>query len=153
MTVKVSNEQDEFEIDAARLEHVAQSVLAVEGADEDVELSVGIIDEKRMAALNETYAGSAGPTDVLAFAFDEAEDEFPQGSEEPVLIGDVVLCPAVAARHAAEHETDLANELALLLVHGTLHLLGYDHAEPEEADAMRSREGELLDRFGFGGRR
>lgn len=153
MTVKVSNEQDEYEIDAARLERLGSLVLAAEGADEEAELSVGIVDEERMASLNETYTGAGGPTDVLAFPLDEAEDDVGSDFEEPMLLGDVVICPAVAARQAAEHETTLDDELALLLVHGTLHLLGYDHAERRENEAMREREAQLLERFGVGGRR
>lgn len=151
MTVKLSNEQDEFAVDEDALRRLAELVLAVENADAEAELSVGIVDEARMVRLNETYAGRAGATDVLAFAFDEADDDVEQDTEEPLLLGDVVLCPAVAARNLAEYESTLEQEMALLLVHGVLHLLGHDHADEDGATAMKHREAEILQRFGAGG--
>lgn len=151
MTVKVSNEQSEFSVDVERLEKLARFVLSLEGPDDDVELSVGLVDEERMAKLNETYTSYAGPTDVLAFPYDEAEEETPRGRDEPRLLGDVVLCPAVASRDAAAYESTLEEELSLLLVHGTLHLLGYDHADEWQALGMKRREKEILEAFGAGG--
>lgn len=153
MAINISNEQDEYAVDAAALEGLAGSVLAVEGADEEAELSIGIVDEQRMAGLNEKYAGVAGATDVLAFPFDEGVDDIESDPEEPLLLGDVVLCPAVAARNAAEYESTVDAEMSMLLVHGVLHLLGYDHGEADDEKIMRARETELLERFGVGGRR
>ena len=151
VTVEISNEQDDFAIDESGLERIARFVLAAEGTDEDAELSVGIVGEARMTELNEKYAGQSGPTDVLAFAYDEFDEERQQDTEEPVLLGDVVLCPAVAARNAAEYESAVDRELELLLVHGLLHLLGYDHVDTEEEEAMRFRQSELIERFSAGG--
>ena len=120
-----------------------------------------------MAELNLRFMGEEGPTDVLAFPIDDdvvvqsARNADPTGpgpapdiepSDAPALVGDVVLCPAVAARNARSHTGDghrgtFDDEMALLVVHGVLHLLGMDHAEEGEARAMRARERELLERF------
>lgn len=152
MTVKVSNEQDDSDVDVDHLVRLAAGVLAAEGADQEAELSIGLVDEERMRELNEDYTGRSGATDVLAFGFDEGEDEVRQDVDEPVLLGDVVICPAVAARNASELDSGFSREMSLLVVHGILHLLGYDHATDEECASMQSREAELLDRFGVGGR-
>ena len=98
-----------------------------------------------MATLNAEYMGAEGPTDVLSFPVDDPT-EVPDGV--PVLLGDIVLCPAVADRQAAAHTGDYDTELALLLVHGVLHLLGHDHADPTEEAAMRERERTHLARHG-----
>ncbi len=151
MTVKLSNEQEDCAVDEAHIARLALHALAVEGADEEAELSVAFIDEGRMAEINERYTGHEGPTDVLAFPLDEDEEESGAPSEEPQLLGDVVICPAVAARHAAEYESSTEAEMSLLLVHGVLHLLGYDHASDDEAAAMRRREAKILETFNPGG--
>ena len=105
-----------------------------------------------------------GPTDVLAFPLEDPIDagrwpdsgstgpdrEPPEIAELPLLLGDVVVCPAVAARQAPEHAGSYDDEIALLVVHGVLHVLGMDHADPEEAAAMQARERELLDRYHHG---
>jgi len=93
--------------------------------------------------LNREHLGSEGPTDVLAFPVDLL-GEVPDGS--PVLLGDVVLCPAVAAGQASDHSREVDAELSFLLVHGILHLLGHDHADPEERVVMQRLEHELLER-------
>ena len=119
------------------------------------------VDEQTIAELNERFLGSAGPTDVLAFPMD---DDVPPGGRQPdqggrgpgaptdpgdppTLLGDVVVCPTIAHRQASERGLPPDDELALLVVHGVLHLLDYDHAETEEATVMRRREQELLERF------
>jgi probable rRNA maturation factor len=102
------------------LAELAQRTLAQEGAG-PVELSVSLVNADEMAELQVKYAGESGPTDVLSFTMDE------EG-----LLGDVVICPEVAAKQAP----DVSAELRLLLVHGILHLLGYDHQEEEERKAM-----------------
>ena len=105
--------------------------------------------------------GADGPTDVLAFPIDDPavagrwpdagttgpDRDEPDPSDLPLLLGDVIVCPAVAARQAPEHAGTLEDELALLVVHGVLHVLGHDHAEPEEAAVMQARERALLQRF------
>ncbi len=160
-----ADEQRDVVVDVARWLRLARLVLADERVDErygvDVEMSLLFVDESTIAELNERFLGNAGPTDVLAFPMDE---ELPPGGrrpdqggrgpgapadpgDPPALLGDVVVCPIVAHRQAVDHGTTSDEELALLVVHGVLHLLDYDHVEPEETAAMRRREHELLQRF------
>jgi probable rRNA maturation factor len=158
--VFVANEQTEKAVDCARWAELARAVLAAEGVRGDAELSVLFVDEATITALNERFLESTGPTDVLAFPIDEDQAVFGRSPDNggsgpgwetaedgsaPVLIGDVVICPAVAWRNAPEHAGSFDDEIALLLVHGILHLLGMDHERPAEAEAMEAREQELLD--------
>ena len=155
-----ADEQGEVEIDIARWRELAEAVLATEGVRGATELSVLYIGEGPMTELNESYMGKRGPTDVLAFPIDAEEVEVVSGPSSlnrgpdrapadpgdlPLLLGDVVICPAIAAAQAASHAGSLDDELALLLVHGILHVLGHDHAEPEETAKMRAREMQLLE--------
>jgi probable rRNA maturation factor len=124
---------------------LAESVLideAVTGV-----LDVTFVDEAAMAALNETHMGHDGPTDVLSFPIDG--ETRPEASSDgvPRLLGDVVICPAVAAGNAADRGVGEAEELALLVVHGVLHVLGWDHADRDERTAMQARERGHLDRW------
>ncbi len=160
--VFVANEQDQRAIDCARWAELAKAALAAEGVRGDAELSVLFVDEKAIAALNERFLETAGPTDVLAFPIDETEAAFgrspdnggsgpgwetPDDGSVPVLVGDVVICPEVAWRNAPGHTGSFDEEIALLLVHGILHLLGMDHERPAEAEEMEAREEELLDQL------
>ena len=110
------------------------------------ELTLTFVDASEMAALNEQYMGKVGPTDVLSFPMDD--DPMPG---VPTLLGDVVISPAVASAQFAEHAGTFDDEIALLVVHGVLHVLGFDHAEPDEAAVMRRRELELLEAHCWGG--
>ncbi len=135
--VVVSDEQDEVEVDVDRWAALAAAVLRDEGCAG--ELTLTFVERDEIAELNREHLGVPGPTDVLSFPLD------PWGEEPgPTLIGDVVICPAVAAEAAPEHAGTIDDELALLTVHGVLHLLGHDHAEPVETERMRSREVQLL---------
>ncbi|WP_299051637.1 rRNA maturation RNase YbeY [uncultured Nocardioides sp.] len=107
----------------------------------EAELSVTAVDEAAMAELNGRWMDKEGPTDVLAFPMDELR---PGDGVEGVL-GDLVLCPTVAARQAEEAGHPQQAELELLTVHGVLHLLGYDHAEPDEHREMFGLQDEILD--------
>jgi probable rRNA maturation factor len=155
-----ADEQDDIAIDLARWQRLALDVLRAERVRGLAELSLLFVAEPEIAELNERYLGVAGSTDVLSFPIDAAEaDEVlhapapnrgpdrspPDPGDVPLLLGDVVICPAVAARQAPEHAGTLDDELALLVVHGVLHVLGLDHAEPAEREAMRARERELLE--------
>ncbi|MDQ2754172.1 MAG: rRNA maturation RNase YbeY, partial [Actinomycetota bacterium] len=127
----------------------------------DTELSVLFVDEASIADLNKRFLGKDGPTDVLAFPIDEEPAESGRSPdsggtgpgftsepiEAPVLLGDVVICPAVAFRNAPDHAGSYDDELALLVVHGILHLLGMDHEQDDEAELMEARERDLLARF------
>ena len=164
-TVFGADEQHDVAIDVPRWVRLAQLVLdeerVVERLGPDTEMSLLFVDPTTIAELNERFLGSSGPTDVLAFPID---DELPpsgrqpdQGgrgpgsstdpTDPPTLLGDVVVCPAVASRQAGERGVSADDELALLVVHGVLHLLDYDHAEPDEGAVMRRREQEILGRF------
>jgi len=112
-------------------------------------LSVALVDDDEMTHLNEQYRGIVGPTDVLSFGCD---DPCPAASDEPIAIGDVIIAPDVARKQAAELGTTVEDELDLLLVHGILHLLGYDHESDADAAAMQARERVLLDAWSEAGR-
>jgi probable rRNA maturation factor len=158
------DEQTDHPIELARWVDLAHAALLDSGVRGEAELSLLFVTEPVMAELNKRYMDKDGPTDVLAFPIDDPIDsgrwpdsgstgpdrEPPELSELPMLLGDVVVCPSVAAAQAPTHAGSFDDELALLVVHGVLHVLGMDHAEPEEAAAMQARERELLDRYHHG---
>lgn len=113
---------------------------------ESVELSIAVVDEQEMARLHVRWMDLPGPTDVLSFPMDELEAGTPERPTEGVL-GDIVLCPPVAARQAADAGHTTEDEFLLLTVHGILHLLGHDHAEEDERQRMFSLQRELLGSF------
>ncbi|GAA3812054.1 rRNA maturation RNase YbeY [Sphaerisporangium flaviroseum] len=150
MSIEVANESG-VEIDESSLVKLAGHVLGRMGIHPLAELSILVVDESAMSQLHEQWMGEPGPTDVLAFPMDELRPS-PGGSRQegdasldPALLGDVVLCPQVAAKQAAEAGHSARDELELLCTHGILHLLGYDHAEPEEHAEMFGLQGELLE--------
>ena len=108
------------------------------------ELCIKLVDEDTIAELNERWMDKTGPTDVLAFPMDELRPGLVNEEPEEGVLGDLVVCPAVARRQAAEGGHAVADELELLTVHGILHLLGYDHAEPEEHREMFDLQARLL---------
>lgn len=140
VTVLVHDERDESSIDLDVVQALAWAVLVAEGVTAPAELSVSFVDEDAMAELNRTHMGETGPTDVLAFPIDAD----PVDGDPERLLGDVVICPPVAARNAPEHAGTFDDEIALLIVHGTLHVLGWDHATDAETSAMQARERDLL---------
>ncbi|TYL51803.1 rRNA maturation RNase YbeY [Nocardioides sp. BGMRC 2183] len=108
------------------------------------ELCVKAVDEQTIAELNEKWMEKDGPTDVLAFPMDELRPGKVNEDPEEGVLGDLILCPSVAERQGAEAGHGTLAELELLTVHGILHLLGYDHAEPEEHKEMFGLQDELL---------
>ncbi len=138
--VVVSDEQTEVAIDADRWARLAAAVLREEGRGG--ELTLTFVEPSEIAELNVEHLGVDGPTDVLSFPLDASAGDV--SGPGPVLLGDVVICPAVAASAAPRHAGTLDDELALLTVHGVLHVLGHDHADPAEATRMRAREIDLL---------
>jgi probable rRNA maturation factor len=155
-----ADEQTELPVDINRWQALAMAVLRAEGVRGLAELSLLFISEAEITELNHDYMGKEGATDVLAFPIDAAEAEMvlhnqppnrgpdrspPDPGDMPLLLGDVVICPAVAARQAPEHAGTLDDELALLVVHGILHVLGHDHHEPDQTALMRARELALLE--------
>lgn len=122
---------------------VAEAVLAHQGVERDCSLSLSTVDDDEMAELNAEWRGVDKPTDVLSFECERPDDpDLPEGV--PCELGDVVLAPAYVAAQAARMGTTEADETRLLLVHGVLHLLGYDHEDPEEAALMQRAEEEIL---------
>lgn len=133
------------ELDGPRWAGLLSAVLADEGVPPGAEVGLTFVDPTAMAELNAEHMGGSGPTDVLAFPIDGADATGAAGGP-PGVVGDVVICPAVAAAGAPEHAGTAEDELALLVVHGALHLLGHDHAEAGERDVMQGREQALLAR-------
>lgn len=157
MTIEVLDECGSG-VDARALVDVARHVLDRMGVSPLAELSISLQDVAEMERLHVQYMDEAGPTDVLAFPIDELDLRgsrgVPQGSVTdedddalPTVLGDVVLCPEVAERQAREAGHSTLAELQLLTTHGVLHLLGFDHATPEEHDEMFGLQGELLRTF------
>jgi probable rRNA maturation factor len=150
MSIEVLNESG-AEADEVALAALARHVLDGMRVHPLAELSMVLVDEPAMSKLNEKWMGEQGPTDVLAFPMDELRpghhvpgDVEEDAEADPALLGDVVLCPQVAAAQArkAGHSTEA--ELHMLGTHGILHLLGYDHAEPEEHEEMFGLQARLL---------
>lgn len=146
MSVFLTNESG-VGVDEVGLVALARHVLGELGVDPLAELSIMLVEVAVMERLRQQYMGEEGPTDVLAFQQDDlsADSSRDESDEVPTaLLGDVVLCPEIAARQArrARHSRD--EELALLCTHGVLHLLGYDHADPEEEREMFATQGRLL---------
>jgi len=150
MSIEVLNESGLDLVDVRRTQQLAAFVLDRMRVHPQAELCITAVDEETIAELNAKWMDKTGPTDVLAFPMDELRPgEVTEEPEEGVL-GDLVLCPAVAIRQAEEAaagdqpgHTALA-ELEMLTVHGILHLLGYDHAEPEEHQEMFGLQARLL---------
>jgi probable rRNA maturation factor len=161
LEVFAADEQHSHPVDTLRWVRLAERVLEAEGIRGDTEVSLLFVDETAIADLNKRFLGGDSPTDVLAFPIDEEPSESGRTpdsggtgpgytgevADQPMLLGDVVICPAVAARNAPAHAGTYDDELALLLVHGLLHLLGMDHDEDDEAEAMEAKERDLLRRF------
>lgn len=139
----------------ALLREVARRALETEGIPADAEVGLTFVDDEEMARLNGEYRGRDETTDVLSFPlFERAEIEqlrvrpeaFP---ERPILLGDVVISTPTASRQAVEYGHDYSREVAFLFVHGLLHLLGYDHDEPENRTSMRQAEEAVLEAVGL----
>ena len=143
MPVDVNNESG-LEADSSGLVRLATFALDQLRIHPLAELSILLVDEDTMSAYHQKYLGEPGPTDVLSFPMDELRP--PDDDEEPPagLLGDVVLCPAVTARQAREHGRSPDAEAEYLLVHGLLHLLGYDHETDKEEAIMKELEMEYL---------
>ncbi|MBB6121997.1 rRNA maturation RNase YbeY [Nocardiopsis algeriensis] len=144
MSIDVANESGVTTVDEERLSRLARYVLDAMRVHPLAELSVVLVDEEPMADLHVRWMDEPGPTDVLSFPMDELRPGGPGRTSEPGVLGDVIICPQVAERQAekAGHSTEA--EIDLLCTHGILHLLGYDHAEPEEHKEMFGLQGEIL---------
>lgn len=152
VSIDVVNESG-VEVDEAALVALARHALDAMQVHPLVELSLLLVDTEAMTQLHEQWMNEPGPTDVLAFPMDELRPGQEGAGDEPSLLGDVVLCPQVAADQAAAAGHGAEHELHLLCTHGILHLLGYDHEEAEEKREMFALQSELLASWrGAGGR-
>lgn len=150
MSVFVADEQKES-VGLPGLHALAEMVLREEGYPEDAEVTLLFVDESEMASYNARFLDREGATDVLAFPVEDLlpgviPDADPQGP--PLMLGDVVVAPSYVRRQADEHGVSFEDEMALMVTHGILHLLGYDHVEDEEAERMEERESQLLAKMG-----
>jgi len=133
-------------VDLDDLERLAEAALFATGVT-SAEVAVTLVDVPTITRLNREHLGGTGPTDVLSFPLEVPGDPAfvdPAPVGVPRLLGDVVICPEVAATNAPDHAGTFADELALLCVHGILHLLGWDHAGVDDAVAMRAEEARIL---------
>lgn len=144
--LQIASENSEGLPTLEQFTHWVETALAFEAQTEDfpeTEMTIRIVDEEESQTLNREYRGKDYPTNVLSFPF-----EVPEGIELP-LLGDLVICRQVMEREAKEQQISLASHWAHLAVHGTLHLLGYDHIEEAEAEEMEGLETQIMQKLGF----
>ncbi|MBY0440723.1 MAG: rRNA maturation RNase YbeY [Mycobacteriaceae bacterium] len=148
MSIEISNESG-FDVSETKLISVARFVIAKMNVNPGAELSLVLLDTAAMADLHLRWMDLPGPTDVMSFPMDELEPGGRPDAPEPgpAMLGDIVLCPEFAAEQAAAAGHSLGRELALLTIHGVLHLLGYDHAEPDEEKEMFDLQRQLLEEW------
>lgn len=150
MSVFVADEQKEA-VGLPDLHALAEMVLREEGYPDDSEVTLLFVDESEMASYNERFLDRDGATDVLAFPVEEllpgiVPDRHRQGP--PLMLGDVVIAPSYVRRQAIDFGVTFEDEIALMVTHGILHLLGYDHVENDQAERMEDRERQLLAKVG-----
>ena len=147
MSIEVIDESAaDIEVDA--LQKQAEFLLRELGIHPEAELCVLLLDEAAMTVEHMRWMDEPGPTDVLSFPMDEMRSRREEETPEPGMLGDIVICPQVAQRQAIEAGHTTSDELALLLTHGLLHLLGHDHGEPDEHAEMFDLQGRLLSSWG-----
>lgn len=150
MVIHIEDEQ-EVPLSRGRLRRLAELVLEREGLPDDAEAGVRFVSDRAMARLNSRFLGREGPTDVLSLPIENLRPGggWPDTGGAPLNLGDAFVAPSYVHRRAARRGDDPESEMGLMVVHGLLHLLGYDHQLPEEAERMESRERELLAGAGF----
>ena len=146
MSIELNNESG-IEADEVRILNLATFALDFMNIDPNAELSIVMANESTMEKLHIEFMDEPGPTDVLSFPMDELRPGTPAAPTPAGLLGDIVLCPSVAATQAAAAGHETINELLLLTTHGILHLLGYDHAEPDDEKEMFGLQREILESF------
>lgn len=146
MSIFLADEQTE-QVGLGDLHSLAELIVREEGYPEDAEVTLLFVSESEMASYNRRFLDRGGPTDVLAFPVEDllpgvVPDNEPHGP--PLMLGDVIIAPAYVRRQATEHGVGFDDEMALMVTHGILHLLGYDHVEDDDAERMEARERQLL---------
>jgi probable rRNA maturation factor len=148
--IELLDEQDE-PLQAEDLVGLAEIVLRGEGLPDDAEVAISLVDAGRIAALNEAHLGKTGPTDVLSFPLESLQPgvpSLPVAGGPPLALGDVMIAVPVVRERAVASGASFDDEMALMVVHGLLHLLGYDHVVDVEAEQMEARERSYLARVG-----
>lgn len=150
MSVFLANEQS-VDVDVTELRGLAELVLSEEGYPPITEVTILLVADDEMSGYNQRFLDREGPTDVLAFPVEQlipglVPDLDPKGP--PLMAGDVVVAPEYVARQAEGLDVPFEDEMALMVAHGVLHLLGYDHETEEQAELMERRERELLAKVG-----
>ena len=143
MSIEVIDESG-TDVDVERLSRLSRFVMDLLRVHPQAELSVLLVDEEAMSALHEQHMGEEGPTDVLSFPMDELRPGLLDEEPEEGVLGDIMLCPQIAEQQGVTAGHGTLAEIELLTTHGILHLLGYDHAEPEEEREMFALQRRLL---------
>ncbi|WP_040164231.1 rRNA maturation RNase YbeY [Microbacterium gorillae] len=150
--IEINNESG-VAVDESVLLRLTESNLAKLNVSPDADVAIVLVDEGAMEALHLQWMDEPGPTDVLSFPMDELRPGTPDRPTAPGLLGDIVLCPQVAEVQAVGAKHSTLDELILLTTHGLLHLLGFDHATPDEEREMFGLQRELIAAFGSAERR
>lgn len=145
MDISFSDEQDD-PLPSEAVVELARVALEAEALPPSTQLSIALVDEARIAELNEQHLGKTGSTDVLSFPIEDFSGGLadPEPDGPPLLLGDILICPAVVRANAMAAGVAFDDEMALMVVHGILHLLGRDHVIEAEAEIMEAREREIL---------
>ena len=147
MRIEVEDQHGPSDIDPDSLRRWAEQALLAEGYPTNSELSITIVSDQEMARLNADALGKKAPTDVLSFPLEEMQPGLPPPfliDGPPRLLGDIVIAPDYIRRQAQDLEVSFRDEVALMITHGVLHLIGYDHQTDSEAEAMEHRERIIL---------
>jgi probable rRNA maturation factor len=150
VNVFLSDEQS-VPVDLALIRHLAETILEIERFPPDSEITVMLVTDDDITRYNERFMDRTGPTDVLAFPLESLQPrEVPDRSpaDPPINLGDVIISPDYVRRQAMENGSEFGDEIALMVVHGVLHLMGWDHADDEQAEDMEARERTLLGTVG-----
>lgn len=151
MNIFLADEQAE-PVDTRPIVEIAERILLAEGVPDHAELAIVLVGEDDMAGYNRRFMERSGPTDVLAFPVDKlVPGEIPPtiANGQPLSLGDIFICPDVVKSQAVELGVSLEDEMALIVTHGILHLLGYDHNDPADAATMTARERDFLKQEGI----
>lgn len=149
MILDISWEEESISLDqreplSAMLSQAIEEAIRLSDGPEEAEVSLMLVDDQRIHTLNLEYRGVDRPTDVLSFALQEELDEEPDSEFEDDMLGDIVISAERAREQAKEYGHSFEREIVYLAVHGTLHLLGYDHEEEPDKQEMRSKEEEVM---------
>jgi probable rRNA maturation factor len=146
VTIEINNESA-VEVDTSRVLDLAGFALNRLQIHPKSELAIVFVDEAAIEKLHIEWMDEPGPTDVLSFPMDELRPGVDGVASEPGLLGDIVVCPQIAAKQAETAGHSSSNEICLLITHGILHLLGFDHAEPDEEVEMFALQNHILADF------